>query len=141
MKKSSILFGTSLVLLAGCAGAPLQPREAGSDVAAQAASAPVCTDERDCHAKWRRAEEWVKAHSYWPVQTTTERTIETEGPRYRYWAKAQYRVTRQKTADNTTAIDIAVFCAASVYCEPDAKLARAEFNYFVKHGKDAGWAH
>lgn len=141
MKKSHILFATSVIVLAGCSGAPLTSGESASDLAAQAASAPVCTDDQDCQVKWRRAEEWIKAHSYWPVQTVTGQIIETEGPRYRYFPKAQYRVTRQKTADNRTAIDIAVFCTVSVYCEPDSRLARAEFNYFVKSGKDAGWAH
>lgn len=140
MKKAKIFLVSSFVLLGGCAGGALEPAGSDNDPARHAASAPVCTDAQDCRAKWRRAEQWVQAHSYWPVQTT-DRTIETEAPRYRSFTNAQYRVTRQKTAEGRNAIDIAVLCAASVYCEPDSRLAGAEFNYFVKFGKDTGWAH
>jgi hypothetical protein len=60
------------LLLAACARGPV--------VVEDAPEPAVCLRGPECDAKWRRAGEWVRGHSHWPIREETDALIATEGP-------------------------------------------------------------
>ena len=61
-----------LALAATCARSPVIVEEAPEPI--------VCRRGPDCDAKWRRARDWVVAHSRWRIRDDTDALIATEGP-------------------------------------------------------------
>ena len=61
-----------LALAAACARGPVIVEEAPEPI--------VCRRGPDCDAKWRRARDWVVAHSRWRIRDDTDALIATEGP-------------------------------------------------------------
>lgn len=60
------------VCAAACARGPVIVEEGPEPV--------VCRRGPECDAKWRRAREWVVAHSRWPIRQDTDALIATDGP-------------------------------------------------------------
>src|SRR5207253_6472461 len=61
-----------LPLAAACARGPVVVEAAPESV--------VCRHGPECHAKWRRAREWVGMHSRWLIREDTDALIATDGP-------------------------------------------------------------
>src|ERR1051325_2062462 len=61
-----------IVLATGGASGPVVIEEAPEPV--------TCRRGPECGARWRRAREWVLAHSRWPIRESSDALIATDGP-------------------------------------------------------------
>lgn len=102
----------------------------------QIATAPLtCDDQNECDAWWQRAQDWVRGHSKYEVQTATDTLIQTAGPGGGKRALA-YEITKTKNADGTATIGFAAHCDSSIGCKPDPWAAGAAFKQYVRTGVD-----
>ncbi|WP_233865517.1 hypothetical protein [Paraburkholderia adhaesiva] len=103
----------------------------------QAATAPLtCQDKTQCTLWWQRAQDWVRNHSKYEVQTATDTLIQTSGPGGGKRLLA-YEITKAVNNDGTATIGFAAHCDSSLGCKPDPWTAGAAFKQFVRTGVDA----
>ncbi|CAB3780976.1 hypothetical protein LMG28688_01155 [Paraburkholderia caffeinitolerans] len=115
--------------LAACA-----PRGQVNPDVMQIATAPLtCSDKPQCDIWWQRAQDWVRDHSKYEVQTVTDTLIQTAGPGGGKRALA-YEITRTHNSDGTTTIGFAAHCDSSLGCKPDPWAAGAAFKQYVRTG-------
>jgi hypothetical protein len=115
--------------LAACA-----PRGQVNPDVMQIATAPLtCGDKPECDTWWQRAQDWVRGHSKYEVQTVTDTLIQTAGPGGGKRALA-YEITKTKNGDGTTTIGFAAHCDSSLGCKPDPWAAGAAFKQYVRTG-------
>ncbi|HKT95566.1 MAG TPA: hypothetical protein VJS30_03385 [Paraburkholderia sp.] len=115
--------------LAACA-----PRGQVNPDVMQIATAPLtCSDKPQCDIWWQRAQDWVRAHSKYEVQTVTDTLIQTTGPGGGRRALA-YEITQARNSDGTTTIGFAAHCDSSLGCKPDPWAAGAAFKQYVRTG-------
>lgn len=130
----SLLAALACVAAAGCANRATAP--ATADVM-QVASAPlVCADSAQCATWWQRAQDWVRDHSSYEVQTSTDTLIKTSGPGAGRRALA-YRITKTVNDDGSATIDFAAHCDSAIGCKPDPWRAGADFKQYVRSGAPA----
>ncbi len=60
------------LLVAACTRGPVVFEEAPGPI--------LCRRGWECDAKWRRAHDWVLAHSHWSIRQDTAALIATDGP-------------------------------------------------------------
>lgn len=132
--KLNLIYNTIIVLaLTGCAAtAPDQASSLSNTVSVS------CISEADCAEKWQRADQWIRQHSYWPINRSDHIVIETERPRSRWYSRTRYRVVKETTSGTTAVIRMEASCRPSVYCNPNTGQARAAFVRFLKTGEDTG---
>ncbi|NIE66520.1 hypothetical protein [Burkholderia sp. Ax-1719] len=115
--------------LAACA-----PRGQVNPDVMQIATAPLtCSDKPQCDIWWQRAQDWVRGHSMYEVQTVTDSLIQTAGPGGGKRALA-YEITKTSNGDGTTTIGFAAHCDSSIGCKPDPWAAGAAFKQYVRTG-------
>jgi len=125
----SSLLGALCVLAAGCA----TRGQVNPDVM-QIATAPLtCSNADECATWWQRAQQWVRGHSTYEVETATDTLIQTSGPGGGKRALA-YQITKTPNPDGTATIGFAAHCDSSVGCKPDPWDAGAAFKQFVRTG-------
>lgn len=108
------------LFLAGCAATPTDPL----------AKAPVCTTQRQCDVYWQAASMWIRHALQQTVAERTDtmmRTVLTQSPGNYLSA----RVTREQVARGTWRIDIALYCAMKIGCDPSPWEAQQDFNRYV----------
>ncbi|PXW29663.1 hypothetical protein [Paraburkholderia caballeronis] len=119
------------VLAAGCA----TRGQVNPDVM-QIATAPLtCSNADQCAAWWQRAQQWVRSHSTYELQTATDTLIQTSGPGGGKRALA-YQITKTPNNDGTATIGFAAHCDSSLGCKPNPWEAGAAFKQFVRTGVD-----
>ncbi len=124
-----ILLILMCALAAGCA----THGQVNPDVM-QTATAPLtCSDKTQCDLWWQRAQDWVRSHSTYEVQTVTDSLIQTTGPGGGKRALA-YEITRAPNKDGTATIGFAAHCDSSLGCKPDPWQAGADFKQYVRTG-------
>jgi hypothetical protein len=125
-----------LILLCATAAACTTGGQVNPDVM-QVATAPLtCTDKTQCDLWWQRAEDWVRSHSKYEVQTVTDTLIQTSGPGGGRRLLA-YEITKAVNSDGTATIGFAAHCDSSLGCKPDPWTAGAAFKQYVRTGVDA----
>lgn len=121
------------ILLCAALAACAQRGQVNPDVM-QIATAPLtCSDKPQCDIWWQRAQDWVRGHSKYEVQTVTDTLIQTAGPGGGKRALA-YEITRTHNSDSTTTIGFAAHCDSSLGCKPDPWAAGAAFKQYVRTG-------
>ena len=124
-----ILLTLLCALAAGCA----TRGQVNPDVM-QIATAPLtCANADECATWWQRAQQWVRAHSTYEVETATDTLIQTSGPGGGKRALA-YQITKTQNSDGTATIGFAAHCDSSLGCKPDPWDAGAAFKQFVRTG-------
>lgn len=102
----------------------------------QVATAPLtCSSANECNAWWQRAQQWVKTHSKYELETVTDTLIQTSGPGGGKRALA-YQITKTANSDGTATIGFAAHCDSSLGCKPDPWAAGAAFKQYVRKGVD-----
>jgi hypothetical protein len=102
----------------------------------QIATAPLtCSNADECATWWQRAQQWVRTHSTYEVETATDTLIQTSGPGGGKRALA-YQITKTQNNDGTATIGFAAHCDSSLGCKPDPWDAGAAFKQFVRSGVD-----
>ena len=124
----SVLAGA---LLAGCAATNQVNPET-----MQIATQPLVCRPDQCPLWWQRARQWVTGHTRYPLQTDTDRAIETAGPAGGSGAPA-FQVTLARNPDGTSTIGFAAHCDRPLAgCHPDPWQAAADFKQFVRAGRE-----
>lgn len=110
-------------LLAGCAAAPsMQAARAEIEQ-----TAPVCTGEADCAAKWDAAQLWIAHHAAYKIQVLTNVMIETYNPGDAS-PKIAVRVTKEPIGGGSYKLMANVWCNNIFGCIPDQWEAMRDFN-------------
>lgn len=124
-----------LILLCATAAACSTRGQVNPDVM-QIATAPLtCSDKAQCDLWWQRAQDWVRSHSKYEVQTATDTLIQTSGPGGGKRLLA-YEITKTANNDGTATIGFAAHCDSSLGCKPNPWEAGAAFKQFVRTGVD-----
>ncbi|CAG9273203.1 conserved exported hypothetical protein [Paraburkholderia unamae] len=124
------------ILLCATAAACASHGQVNPDVM-QIATAPLtCSNKTECDLWWKRAEDWVRSHSKYEVQTVTDTLIQTSGPGGGRRLLA-YEITKAVSSDGTATIGFAAHCDSSLGCKPNPWSAGAAFKQFVRTGVDA----
>jgi len=125
-----------LILLCTIAAACSTGGQVNPDVM-QVATAPLtCSDKAQCDLWWQRAQDWVRGHSKYEVQTVTDTLIQTSGPGGGKRLLA-FEITKAANSDGTATIGFAAHCDSSLGCKPDPWTAGAAFKQYVRTGVDA----
>jgi hypothetical protein len=125
-----------LILLGATAAACSTGGQVNPDVM-QIATAPLtCSDKAQCDLWWQRAQDWVRGHSKYEVQTATDTLIQTSGPGGGKRLLA-FEITKSANNDGTATIGFAAHCDSSLGCKPDPWSAGAVFKQYVRTGVDA----
>jgi hypothetical protein len=102
----------------------------------QIATAPLtCQDKTQCDLWWQRAQDWVRSHSKYEIQTATDTLIQTSGPGGGRRLLA-YEITKTANSDGSSTIGFAAHCDSSLGCRPNPWEAGAAFKQFVRTGVD-----
>jgi len=100
----------------------------------QIATAPLtCANATECATWWQRAQQWVRTHSTYELQSATDTLIQTSGPGGGKRALA-YQITKTPNDDGTATIGFAAHCDSSLGCKPNPWDAGAAFKQFVRTG-------
>jgi hypothetical protein len=126
------LLAILCVLAAGCA----TRGQVNPDVMRIATAPLTCSTADQCATWWQRAQQWVRAHSIYEVETATDTLIQTSGPGGGKRALA-YQITKTQNNDGTATIGFAAHCDSSLGCKPDPWNAGAAFKQFVRTGVDS----
>lgn len=131
--KKLVISMLGIVMVGGCATAPSSDMES----AERRNQTVTCSVGGDCNEKWRRAEQWVRMHSYWPIDILTDEVIETERPRFRNFSQPRYRIVRKQSPESAgqAYISMEASCLPSVHCAVDTNVVRDDFMRFVQTGK------
>lgn len=132
MSRSEWPYLLGSVLLAGCSSVDTGTKQRSADLQS---STVTCDSRAECDALWKRAESWVRKHSYWPIRMRTDTVIETDRPRARRYWRTHYRVTRTPTNDGAV-IRLQARCERSIYCAPDPQAAQLAFHRYLVSGQD-----
>ena len=125
-----------IMMLTGCAA--IAP---DNDASISSPASVVCISETDCIQKWKRANEWVRRHSYWPIKRSDNEVIETERARSRWYSRTYYRVVKETTSGTSAEISMEASCQPSVHCSPNTEQARAAFVQYLQTGEDRDALH
>jgi len=126
-----------LITLLGLLAAACATRGQVNPDVMQVATAPLtCQDATQCALWWQRAQDWVRGHSKYEIQTATDTLIQTSGPGGGRRLLA-YEITRTPNSDGTATIGFAAHCDSSLGCRPNPWTAGASFKQYVRTGTDA----
>lgn len=124
-----------LLLLCASAAACSTRGQVNPDVM-QTATAPLtCSDKTQCDLWWQRAQDWVRGHSKYEIQTANDTLIQTSGPGGGRRLLA-YEITKTANGDGTSTIGFAAHCDSSLGCRPNPWAAGAAFKQYVRTGTD-----
>ena len=92
----------------------------------------TCNAGADCNAKWSRADAWIKGHSKYKVETSSESLIQTSGPgAFETDSAPSYKITKVAMGPGEYAIEFAGGCDSIFGCTPTIPAARADFTQAV----------
>jgi hypothetical protein len=107
-----------LLAIAACARGPV--------VVEQEPEPILCTRGPQCDGKWRRAHDWVVAHSRWPIRRETDVLIATDGPDDTRAAAFVIHRVASTTVPDTDVIVFTAGCTDRVRTFVDHVPARGE---------------
>jgi len=123
---SQLITVVSLVSVAGCM--TTAERQEKQDELAR--TAPVCSGEADCNAKWEAAQLWIVHHAAYKIQTVTNVLIETYNPGPNEPAIA-VRVTKEPQGGGKYKLLVNIWCNNMFGCTPNQWDAALDFNRSV----------
>ncbi|MCV2423377.1 hypothetical protein LNV47_22575 [Paucibacter sp. DJ4R-1] len=127
MKKLFVLplAAAMVAALGGCAMKADPARAAKLQEAT--ASAPRCTGEKDCAAKWDAAQLWVVKNAGFKIQNATNVLIQTYFPTNASMALG-VEVTKEGEGGGVHVIRARIWCDNFIGCERDPLDAVLDFN-------------
>jgi hypothetical protein len=121
------IAAASALMLCGCITAEQQ---------ASVAEPPkpiTCRAGADCDAKWSRAAAWVKEHSKYKVETSSDSLIQTSGPgTFETDPSPAYKVTKVAMGPEEYAIEFGGGCDSIFSCTPSVSSAQADFTQSIQ---------
>ncbi|HEY1611250.1 MAG TPA: hypothetical protein VGG24_18445 [Paraburkholderia sp.] len=124
-----------LILLCALAAGCVSRGQVNPDVMQIATTPLTCSNATECATWWQRAQQWVRTHSEYELETVNDTLIQTSGPGGGKRALA-YQITKTQNSDGTATIGFAAHCDSSLGCKPDPWDAGAAFKQFVRTGAD-----
>ncbi len=92
----------------------------------------TCHAGADCNAKWSRADAWIKEHSKYKVETSSEPLIQTSGPSaFDTDPSPTYKLTKVATGPGEYTIELTGGCDSVFGCTPIIPAAQADFTQSV----------
>ncbi len=102
----------------------------------------TCRAGADCNAKWSRADAWIKEHSKYKVETSSESLIQTSGPSaFETDPSPTYKVTKFAMGTREYAIELTGGCDSIFGCTPTILAAQADFTQFMLAAEAAPQSH
>src|SRR6266702_4169004 len=93
----------------------------------------TCNAGADCNAKWSRADAWIKEHSKYKVETSSESLIQTAGPSaFETDPSPTYNIRKIAMGPNEYAIEFAGACDSMFACTPTLSSAQADFSQSIQ---------
>ena len=129
MRKTAVaLCIAASSLLTSCATTPspaLQAKQAEFNQ-----TIPVCTDEKDCKAKWEAAQIWIVRNSGYKIQTATDVLLQTYNPTGGD-PKIGVQAVKEPLGGGRYRIVVKVYCDNIFGCVPNSWDAAIDFNRVV----------
>lgn len=97
-------------------------------------TAPTCSGEADCSAKWETAQLWVAKHAAYKIQTVTNVLIQTYNPDATSTYLAAVAV-KEPLGGGAYVIHVNLWCNNLFGCTPDRYEAMMAFNIAVANAK------
>ncbi|MHB1174069.1 MAG: hypothetical protein ACYCZJ_02955 [Sulfuriferula sp.] len=124
----NLMLSATLIALTGCA--TNQSPEMLAKQAEFNRTIPICTDEKDCNAKWEAAQLWVIHNAAFKIQTATNVLIETYNATDSTPSIAA-RVTKEPMGGGKYQFIVSVWCDNIFGCQPNSWDAALNFNRTV----------
>ncbi len=121
----------SMVVVCGLALCGCITAEQQASVA-EPAKPITCRAGADCDAKWSRAEAWIKEHSKYKVETSSDSLIQTSGPSgFETDPSPTYKATKVAAGPREYTIELTGGCDSIFACTPTIPVAQADFTHSV----------
>lgn len=124
MIKKVLLTAVIASTLVGCAAQQQALRENQTKFTQ---TIPVCTDEKDCTAKWEAAQLWIVKNAGYKLQTVTNVLLETYNPAGSSTNLA-VRVIKEPVGGGKYQLLVRTWCDNLFGCTPDSWAAALDFN-------------